>query len=356
MKRCALRPTAIAVSLVLSAMSVLSCSNDPTTPQQTAVPYRIAFLSDRDGNSEIYTIRSDGADQKRLTANSVVDRTISWSPDGLLIAFLSDRTGVYEIWIMHADGLFPTQLTHSTQLMGEVEAVPAWSPDGSRIAFCSARDGDQEIYVMNVDGSDQRNVTLSPESADYGPAWRPDGLIISYVSEDSQTLSICDVNTDGTVRDCGNFYRTDVPRESPSWAPLGARIAWLEHATAGDFIVVCSAGVNSSSCDAKSVTDASAPAWSPDGAALIYARSNENGRDIYRLDAATMTETRLTTSAPGTESRDPAWSPDGAEIVFSSNRSGDYEIYVMNADGTDVRRLTNSAGADAFPTCAVITD
>lgn len=64
----------------------------------------IAFMSQRDGNWEIYTVNIDGGQIQRLTSNPANDGLPTWSPDGLTIAFASDRTGHWAIWAMNADG------------------------------------------------------------------------------------------------------------------------------------------------------------------------------------------------------------------------------------------------------------
>ncbi|TMI56052.1 hypothetical protein E6H18_08185, partial [Candidatus Bathyarchaeota archaeon] len=115
---------------------------------------KIAFVSDRDGNNEIYTMNPDGTGVTRLTFDTVVshnDLSPAWSPDGTKIAFASDRDGNYEIYTMNADGSGPTRLTISVRS----DLNPAWSPDGTKIAFSTNRDGNYDIYVMNVDGSGQ---------------------------------------------------------------------------------------------------------------------------------------------------------------------------------------------------------
>jgi Tol biopolymer transport system component len=175
-------PVVLAVAVILATMGLASCSDEPTAPPVDTASYRVAFLSDRDGNVEIYVMNSDGTGQMCLTNNSGNDRTFARSPDGSRIVFVSDRTGIYELYMMRPDGSFQTRLTTSTHVMGEIEAVPAWSSDGTQIAFCSGRDRNQEVYVMNADGSDERNVTPDSDHEDYDPAWRSDGLMITYVS------------------------------------------------------------------------------------------------------------------------------------------------------------------------------
>jgi TolB protein len=85
---------------------------------------RILFQSDREGNSEIYTIKADGSDLRRLTDNPANDENPTWSPDGRRIAFSSSRDGNAEIYVMDAEGGLPTRLTRNPAK----DDTPVWSP------------------------------------------------------------------------------------------------------------------------------------------------------------------------------------------------------------------------------------
>jgi len=65
---------------------------------------KVAFMSMRDGNWEIYSINTDGSDLKRLTNNGVNDGLPAFSPKGQFVAFVSDEGGKWAIWAMSADG------------------------------------------------------------------------------------------------------------------------------------------------------------------------------------------------------------------------------------------------------------
>jgi Tol biopolymer transport system component len=99
---------------------------------------RIAFVSDRDGNFEIYSIRPDGTDLRRLTRSPGADAHLAWSPDGQWIAFASTRMGFLdellmhpdnvqgsaEIFVMRADGSNVRKLTENQW----EDSTPTWKP------------------------------------------------------------------------------------------------------------------------------------------------------------------------------------------------------------------------------------
>lgn len=71
--------------------------------------------------------------------------------------------------------------------------------------------------------------------------------------------------------------------------------------------------------------------FSPDGRYIVMSRAVRGNSDIYLVELARRTETRLTTSPAVDVS--PSFSPDGRSIVFTSDRGGSPQLYVMRADG-----------------------
>ena len=118
----------------------------------------------------------------RVLTKDSHDNFPSWSPDGTRIAFTSLRDGDYEIYTIKPDG---TDLKRLTNAPGN-DAHSAWSPDGKWIAFAGARGGFKdesvlhplnpqpygEIYVMRSDGSDLRMLTDDQFEA-ATPSWVP---------------------------------------------------------------------------------------------------------------------------------------------------------------------------------------
>ena len=85
---------------------------------------KIAFVSARDGDKEIYVMNANGTNQENLTKNPANEGEPSWSPDGTLIAFMSTRDGNWEIYVMDADGKNPVRLTNNPAN----DCYPSWSP------------------------------------------------------------------------------------------------------------------------------------------------------------------------------------------------------------------------------------
>ncbi|HEV2750910.1 MAG TPA: DPP IV N-terminal domain-containing protein [Gemmatimonadales bacterium] len=110
---------------------------------------RLIFYSDRTGKNQIYTMRPDGSEVRRLITTAFDDNAASWSPDEKRIAFTSDRDGNGEIYVMDADGGNVRRLTHTRA----TERAAVWSPDGTKLLFSSDGEGPSEVYVMQADGS-----------------------------------------------------------------------------------------------------------------------------------------------------------------------------------------------------------
>ncbi len=257
---------------------------------------KIVFSSNRDGNSQIYIMNTDGTNQTRLTNNLANDTVPSWSPDGSKIVFASDRDGNLEIYVMNADGTNQTRLTNNPASDWDT----SWSPDGTKIAFRTDRDSNEEIYVMNADGTNPVNLTNN-SSRDGEPQWSPDGTKILFSSWRSGGARMFVMNDDGT--NPTTVPNTDVWLSNSRWSPDGNKIAYTAY---GDIYVINVDGTNKVNL-------------------IPYGQS---GYPAYYVGS---------------------YSPDGSKIVLYSNQDGKYQIYVMNSDGSNLIRLTNNSMDDLYP-------
>ncbi len=202
---------------------------------------RIAFVTDRDGNFEIYVMNADGSGQRNLTRKPGFDSDPVWSPDARKIAFVSsagDGKGPprrQEIYVMSADGSGLRTLARGH--------APVWSRDGRKIAFRSDRDGNGEVYVMNADGTGLRRLTQDPAS-DGGALWSLDGRKIFFVRFQHGNSDIYVMNADGS----GERNLTPDARTarraydgSPVLSPDGRRIAFVSERDGNKQIYVMNA-------------------------------------------------------------------------------------------------------------------
>jgi Tol biopolymer transport system component len=235
-----------------------------------------------------------------------------------------------DVWTIDADGTDLTRLTHSPR----PEFDPSWSPDGTRIAYRSERSGDPEIWVMNADGSDQRRLT-----AGLSPAWSPDGSLIAFAGPSGTSGIITLIRPDGTgLRQLPGTEGG----EYPSWSPDGTRIAFNSNLT-GDHVMSIAQADGSKVVDLSSVGEGWQVDWSPDGRSILFTSHRDytdNYTDVYVMRPDGSGVRRLTHQRAYT----PAWSPDGAHIVFSAPG-----LFVVDPDGTGVTPIPTDVGETALP-------
>lgn len=256
-----------------------ACETAVATPG-VAANGPIAFhSSDGAGNWNIYAVDSAGTVTKLTSGNR--DYRPDYSPTGSKIAFQSVRDGDTEIYVMKSDGTSVTRLTHSPN----DDARPSWSPDGKKIAFSSFRDGNAELYVMNADGS--KPVRITNDSAwDTEPVWSPDGSKLAYTHMPNGGFAdIFVINADGTGTPTNLTATGSAYENAPSWSPDGTKIAYRgEGPTSTDIFVVSSAGGSRVNLTNNSAFEFD-PTWSPDGSKLAYGKMVSGDEDIYKMNS-----------------------------------------------------------------------
>ena len=227
-------------------------------------------------------------------------------------------------------------------------SAPALSPDGRRVAFALS-DTDEEkdrlrssIWVVPADGSAPgRRFTEGP--ADRSPSFSPDGKWLAYISVTDDKPEHAHVRLaplDGGAP--AQLGELPGPVGQLAWAPDSSRI-----------IVVCRVGVPDT--ENASAQEKNAPRVQRGLAARLDGVGWQEGRrHLFVVDVESGSARQLTRGEYDHD--DPAFSPDGASVVFSSDRSARRDdrqfrgdAWVMPVEGGRPRRLTNGKGRVAFP-------
>jgi Tol biopolymer transport system component len=217
---------------------ITSTNANDFTPEWSPDGKQIAFASDRTGHNEIFVVDLASDAQRQLTKDNSDDIHPHWSPDGQRIIYCSARDNpnqtsapegeIYEIYTIKPDGSDPKRITSDKG----INTYPSYSPDGRQILFRKVLgEKNSEVFVMNADSSSQRNLTNNP-AFDAWPRWSPDGKKIVFGSNRGGTdYEIYVMNADGS----GVQRLTELRgrNTSPKWSPDGKRISF-DHAAQGE--------------------------------------------------------------------------------------------------------------------------
>lgn len=245
----------------------------------TPLNARVVFVSNRDGDNEIYTVNANGSAPIRITTSAGEDRDPSWLPGAGRIAFSTNRDGNFEIYSMLFNGTGLVRLTNTSGLTFNSNIEPAWSFDGTKILFASNRVGNKfHIFSMNADGTGLTQLTTGSGNQNH-PTWSPDGTKFAYSSDEDGRSQIYIANSDGTspTRISTTFNDAD-----PNWG-------WVVTRTAGVVSYVNR---------------------------IAFSSDRDGSREIYTENTDGSAITRLTISAA--DDTQPVWSADYNQVFWTT--------------------------------------
>ena len=237
----------------------------------------LAYTVSEDGSLEIVALKNDQA--TNLSRSPSDDFSPAWSPDGTRLAFVSNRGGDYDIYAMDADGGNVSRLTYTPGL----DTNPSWSPDGKEIAYVHETSLSLEIFAVEVDGGTPRQLTDN-KVVDIQPDWSPEGALIAFTRNiEGDKWGI--VTMTPTGEDISVIVKGEMYASSPAWSPDGSRLAYLADpgqtdepsvhvltpATGDDITLTIGPGLASL-------------AWTPGGDGLVYLEKSDANKYWQKSD------------------------------------------------------------------------
>jgi Tol biopolymer transport system component len=364
----------------------------------------VAFLSDRDGQMDVWLTQAGSGVFHNLTHGSVRElanpsiRTPGFSPDSSLVTFWVRRPngstgGDIGIWAVPTLGGEPRPYLEG---LAELD----WSPDGSRLAYHTPGPGDPLFVANGSRRSDDSPIfTAPPGLHGHFPLWAPDGAFIYFVQGtlpdkldiwrirpaggtperitsvngrvshpvllDRRTLMYLASDADGS----GPWlYSMDVERRIPHRLTPGPdRYTSLAASSDGRRLLVTLASPRRTlwrlpiPVSSNAPTQTSVPAqislttstgFSPRLGPnyLLYVSATGTGDSIWKLANGAATE--LWSGQGAQVFGGLAIAPDGRNIAFSIRQRGQTLLYVMQADGTNARVVADSLDLQDAPAWA----
>ena len=361
----------------------------------------VAFLSDRDGQMDVWVTQAGSGQFHNLTRGSAPGlanpllRSLGFSPDGSFVTFWfrkqdSSRPGDISVWAVPTLGGNPRPY-----LEGVAEFD--WSRDASRLAYHTPGPGDPLFVSDGSRRSEGRPIFTAPAGLHcHFQLWSPDSSFIYFVQGslpdkldiwriapaggsperitshnghviypvllDPRTLLYLASDPDGS----GPWlYSVDVNHRIPHRVSSGLdRYTSLAASADGRRLVATlgntkrtlwrvpigdsPAELSAASRISLTTSAGFSPRLGPDY--LLYVSATGKSESIWKLAGGK--ETELWDGQEAHISGGPAISPDGRYIAFTAQRQGRTLLYVMQADGTNARVVTDALELQGSPAWA----
>lgn len=309
LKRIILLGLAVVVVIVAIVVILVYRQLNKETVKLGTTNSELAFISDRDGDWDIYLLSPDGTLKNLTQESDGHEYFMNFTFDGKAVAFYSSDSGEVTPAVVKVDGSdFKTmswvEAFASMLAEGRTDSDPAWSPDSKQIVWSKMRGFGVDLYLANADGSNEESL-VNKGPTDSAPAWSSDGQKLTFTADqtDQQNVYVLDIASGEATR-----------LTEDNW----------------DF----------------------QPVWSMENDRILFARDVdddlENGTIplfIMNQDGSDLREFAETDKFKG----DPTYSPDGSQVVYMSNEDGNWHIYLMDSDGSNVRRVTEGDSNNMFP-------
>ncbi|HRF58349.1 MAG TPA: S41 family peptidase [Fimbriimonadaceae bacterium] len=311
---------------------------------------------------DLWRVPTGGGEAERLTVHAGDDVFPKWMPDGSRIVFASDRHGSYDLFSMRPDGSDLRRLTFDTAL----EYPTGISADGKTIFGYTNAWGNLDAFKVSANGGDTVRLTLHPLEVEYHPVPTPDGKGVVYVRGGSPGSWR---NPYDKGANTGEIWVADgtVPLSNHRQLTKNENMdLWPMVAPDGSITFVSNRGgwpnlwrMNSDGGNPKLLTfhtdgTLRMPTMSADGSTVAY----EFESDLFTLDTKTGMNKKVAIEVPSDQRLNPnilvnvtsgvsdyAIAPDGKRAVLVVRG----ELFLIPERGGTTRRLTESPALDTAP-------
>jgi tricorn protease len=326
---------------------------------------KLAFVSTRTGNGDIYVLTFASGDVQRLTFDDGLEMLDGWSRDGRWIYFSStshDISGMNDVFRVSVDGGTPMEVA-ADRYTNEFFSAPA--PDGATLAISARsnasnqwwRNGrshldEAEIWLVHDGTTPKYEAVTNGGARELWPMWSADGKSLYFVSDRGGSQNIW-------IKAAGS---TAAPRQVTAFK--GGRVLWPSISFDGRLIAfehdfdVWTLDTSSNQAARVNITRRGAPAsatvehvaltediselaLSPDGKKVafivrgeVFAASAKDGGDAARISRTPEQESHL------------VWAPDSRKLVYSSDREAVEHLFMYDFASESETRLTNANDVD----------
>ena len=250
-------------------------------------PAKLAYITNRDGNFNIYITDEKGNEHLPLTQNPGMDWYPKWNTQqGGILYYTSDTSGQFSIQMMDTDG---EALPFDSGLLEEC----ILSPDAG-YALWTKKEGEyKHIYL--------------------------------YSFEEQSSIPII----------TGNYYNG-----RPQWSPTGAAFSFISNRNGSNELYMHKLKEQKTIQLTANKNREKYTSWSSDGSAIIFTQeyASNNKNDIFKVVISNKKITQITNDTLYYE--EIAWSPNGKKIAFHGNRNGKHQIFTLSTNGKKEKQIT----------------
>ncbi len=288
---------------------------------------QIAFIV----RGEIFVVNADkGGEAKQITDHPYRDFDIDWSPDSRKLAFISERDGNNEVYTVDVK---TKELKRLTNTPDAAESNPKWSPTGNYVAFIRGPFGKQLCWV-DVNTGEEKVVVEGPFIGEF--EWSPDGRWICFNRRDSANnvtdLYIVPWNGGEAV----NVTRMPYWNGSIVWTKDGKHIVFRSNRTDDNVdIYVLPLERPKEKFDEEEEAEKKPPERKEGEKKLPEVKIDftDIHKRIRRLTATVFNEGGF------------AVSPDGKTVIFTATSVDQPEIWSIPIEGGSLTRLASGVSA-----------